>query len=97
VSAQLVTAADVASALSMTPRWVLAEARAGRLPCVRLGRAVRFELSAVERFVSEHRVAASVPLSERQAAPRARSRALDRRRVPTLTPPARLEPERRVS
>ena len=44
--------ADQAGAmLNVPPSWCLAEARAGRLPCVRLGRYVRFRHGDVEQWL----------------------------------------------
>jgi excisionase family DNA binding protein len=87
---RLATADQVAKALEMTPRWVLAEARAGRLPCVRLGRAVRFDTAEVAAFVAERHLDGRVeypnPVRDRA------SRKGSRRRVPTVTPPAALYP-----
>jgi excisionase family DNA binding protein len=39
---RLLTAQEAGALLSKTDRWVLAEARANRIPHVRLGRSVRF-------------------------------------------------------
>lgn len=41
--APLLTAEQAAELLSVPPSWVLAEARADRIPHVRLGRYVRFD------------------------------------------------------
>ena len=89
----LVTAEDVARLLSMTPAWVLAEARADRLPHYRLGRRVRFRLSEIEEWTAEQRRDLRVlgPKAPRNPAPRAGSRG----RVPTVTPPALLHPDER--
>jgi excisionase family DNA binding protein len=53
MSGRLLTAEELAAKLSKTPRWCLAEARAERLPHVRLGRSVRFREEAIDRWVAE--------------------------------------------
>jgi excisionase family DNA binding protein len=50
----LLTAEQAAELLTKKSRWLLAEARAGRFPCVRLGRSVRFRRESVERWIVEH-------------------------------------------
>lgn len=47
----LLTADDVAVLLSVPKSWVYAEARAGRIPHVTLGRYRRFRLEAIEAWV----------------------------------------------
>ena len=49
----LLTAQQAAALLSVPATWVLAEARANRLPHVRLGRYVRFEATELERWWQE--------------------------------------------
>lgn len=51
--ARLLTAAEVADRLSVTPGWVYAATRANRLPHVRLGRYVRFRADAIDRWLAE--------------------------------------------
>jgi excisionase family DNA binding protein len=41
----------IAERLAVTPAWVLAEARARRMPCYRLGRQVRFSWEGVEAYL----------------------------------------------
>ncbi len=41
--------------LAVSPQWVLAQARAGRIPHVRLGRYVRFEREQLEAWWSRRR------------------------------------------
>jgi excisionase family DNA binding protein len=48
VAATLVDAAEAARLLSVPTSWVLAEARADRIPHVRLGRYVRFSVEELE-------------------------------------------------
>jgi excisionase family DNA binding protein len=50
--ARLLEAEDVARYLGMRTDWVYREARAGRLPHVRLGRAVRFRRESLEAWVA---------------------------------------------
>ena len=45
-------AAEVAELLSVPKTWVLESARSGALPCVRLGRYVRFDRGDVEAWVA---------------------------------------------
>jgi excisionase family DNA binding protein len=50
---RLLTAAEVADRLSVTPGWVYAATRANRLPHVRLGRYVRFRADTIDRWLAE--------------------------------------------
>ena len=52
---KLLTAAEVAEALRVPVSWVYAAARTGQLPCVRLGRYVRFTADDLARHVDELR------------------------------------------
>jgi excisionase family DNA binding protein len=47
----LLTAQEVAERLGVTKDWVWAQARAGRIPHVRLGRYCRFREEAIEAWV----------------------------------------------
>jgi len=49
----LVDAQAVAVRLGVPVTWVRDQARSGALPCVRLGRYVRFDLDDVDRWLSE--------------------------------------------
>ena len=51
----LLTAAAAASLLSVRKSWVYEAVRDGRLPCVRIGRHVRFVRSDLERWVHQQR------------------------------------------
>jgi excisionase family DNA binding protein len=44
---------EVASYLGVKPSWVYAEARAGRIPHVRLGRYTRFQPESIEGWAAE--------------------------------------------
>jgi excisionase family DNA binding protein len=50
---RLLTAEEIAQRLGVRTQWVWAQARAGRIPHVRLGRYRRFRESAVEAWVCE--------------------------------------------
>jgi excisionase family DNA binding protein len=51
VSARLVDASAVAERLGVPKSWVLESARSGAMPCVRLGRYVRFDEDDVDRWL----------------------------------------------
>lgn len=51
------TAAEVADFLSVRASWVYAEARARRLPHVRVGRYVRFRRESIEAWAHAHETA----------------------------------------
>lgn len=44
---------DVARFLSMSGSWVYKEAEAGRLPCLRLGAALRFRPEVIRRWLEQ--------------------------------------------
>jgi excisionase family DNA binding protein len=48
---RLLTAEEIAERLGMKTQWVWAQARAGRIPHVRLGRYCRFRESAIEAWL----------------------------------------------
>ena len=50
---RLLTAEEVAERLGVTKEWVWAQARAGRIPHVRLGRYRRFRQEALEAWLCE--------------------------------------------
>jgi excisionase family DNA binding protein len=47
---RLLTADEAAALLNVPSSWILREARAGRVPHVRLGRYVRFDAEALEAW-----------------------------------------------
>lgn len=47
---------DVARFLSLSTSWVYKEAEAGRLPCVRIGAALRFRPEEIRTFLERQRV-----------------------------------------
>jgi excisionase family DNA binding protein len=51
----LLSPAEAAGLLSVRVSWIYDAARCGRLPCVRIGRHVRFLRSDLERWVAEQR------------------------------------------
>jgi len=57
VSDRLLTAGEVAKLLSVPERWVKDAACDGRIPCVRLGRYVRFDREDVLSWVAEQKTA----------------------------------------
>ena len=50
-ASRLLEVEDVASILGMRTDWVYREVRAGRLPHIRLGRAVRFRRESIESWI----------------------------------------------
>lgn len=50
---KLLTANEVAERLGVTPGWVWAQARAGRIPHVQLGRYRRFREEALEAWLRD--------------------------------------------
>jgi len=53
VSERLLTAAELAERLAVPKTWILESARSGAMPCVRLGRYVRFDLVDVEVWLQD--------------------------------------------
>jgi excisionase family DNA binding protein len=49
---RLLNVEDVARCLDVTPRWVYAEANAGRLPHVKVGRFFRFKPESIEDWLA---------------------------------------------
>jgi hypothetical protein len=52
-SEPLIDAVEMAHKLNVPQSWVRTEQRAGRIPCVKLGKYVRFRLNDVERVLAE--------------------------------------------
>lgn len=50
-ASRLLEAEDVANYLGVRTDWVYREVRAGRLPHIRLGRAVRFRRESIEAWI----------------------------------------------
>lgn len=67
MTGQLLTADQAAELLRVPKTWVLAEARADRIPHVRLGRYVRFEPAQLEQWWHARRRGPQVD-SRREAA-----------------------------
>ena len=57
----LLTPADAAKLLVVKTSWIYEAVRDGRLPCVRIGRHIRFLRADLERFVDGQRAASSRP------------------------------------
>ena len=66
---RLLTADEVAERLGVTRDWVWAQARAGRIPHVQLGRYRRFREDALEAWLDglERRASAPVCMSDSEA------------------------------
>jgi excisionase family DNA binding protein len=64
---RLLTVEEVAERLGMTKDWVWAQARAGRIPHVQLGRYRRFREEAIERWLEELEAELSLPEPRRKA------------------------------
>lgn len=52
---RLLTAAEVAELLSVPESWIRQETRAGRLPCLELGRYRRYDRTAVLDWLTDQR------------------------------------------
>lgn len=72
---RLLTAEEIAERLGVKTQWVWAQARAGRIPHVRLGRYRRFRESAVEAWVCQLEVesTSSIATSQRRVPTRSRA------------------------
>jgi len=55
VKSGLLNAAETARRLGLSVPHIYTLATAGSLPSIKFGKAIRFEESAVERFIREHR------------------------------------------
>ncbi len=66
---RLLTAEEIAERLGMKTQWVWAEARAGRIPHVRLGRYRRFRESSVEAWLRNLEGDSAAPTSSVAPAP----------------------------
>ena len=58
-ASRLLEVEDVANFLGMRTDWVYREVRAGRLPHIRLGRAVRFRRESIEAWIQSRERGAS--------------------------------------
>lgn len=50
---------QAAALLNVRPSWVRDATRAGRLPCIRVGRHLRFTRPMLERWAASHRIEAA--------------------------------------
>jgi excisionase family DNA binding protein len=66
---RLLTAEEVAERLGMRTDWVWAQARAGRIPHVRLGRYRRFRESALEAWLRKLETDSAAPTTADPPAP----------------------------
>jgi len=55
LSEPLLTPVEAAALLAVRRSWIYDAARSGQLPCVRVGRHVRFLRSDLERWVTQQR------------------------------------------
>lgn len=55
MTGRLLDAKAIAERLGVPESWVRESARSGSIPCVRLGRYVRFDLADVERWLEEQK------------------------------------------
>jgi len=69
---ELLTAAEVAELLRMTPAWVYEETRRNLIPHMRLGRYFRYRRSAIESWMSEIETGATLEKSKPPTAARRR-------------------------
>ncbi len=58
-ASRLLEVEDVANILGMRTDWAYREVRAGRLPHIRLGRAVRFRRESIEAWIQSRERGAS--------------------------------------
>lgn len=61
----LLHAEEAAELLKVKVSWLRAATRAGQLPCVRIGRYVRYTRPMLEAWLVKHRVNGSPPVSRR--------------------------------
>jgi hypothetical protein len=59
---RLLNLSRLSQALRLPREWLKAEALAGRLPCLRVGRRLRFDAEAVEQALSERACHVPSPL-----------------------------------
>jgi excisionase family DNA binding protein len=52
----LLDAEQAAALLNVRPSWIRDATRAGRLPCIRVGRHLRFTRPMLERWAAQHRI-----------------------------------------
>ena len=70
---------EVAEYLGMKVRWVYEEAKAGRLPHVRLGRYVRFRQESIDAWLEARESAVTMPVGTNRPAGGRTSRGTHRR------------------
>ncbi len=52
----LLDAEQAAALLNVRPSWIRDATRAGRLPCIRVGRHLRFTRPMLEQWAAQHRI-----------------------------------------
>lgn len=52
----LLDAEQAAKLLNVRPSWIRDATRAGRLPCIRVGRHLRFTRPMLEQWAAQHRI-----------------------------------------
>lgn len=52
----LLDAQQAAALLNVRPSWIRDATRAGRLPCIRVGRHLRFTRPMLEQWAAQHRI-----------------------------------------
>ena len=57
----LLDAEQAAALLNVRPSWVRDATRAGRLPCIRVGRHLRFTRPMLEQWATRHRIEGAAP------------------------------------
>ena len=62
---RLLDAAEVAGVLHVSTRWVRDATREGQLPCIRLGRQVRYRLDTIIEWVEGQESAKRAPASRK--------------------------------
>lgn len=70
--ARLVDASEIAARLGVPKSWVLESARSGAMPCVRLGRYVRFDDADVDAWIEKCKQPGR-PIALRRYEPKARA------------------------
>jgi excisionase family DNA binding protein len=64
-AATLVDAAQAAATLNVPESWLRSQSRAGKLPSVRLGKYIRFDIADVKRALRERQTSAARSRSSR--------------------------------
>ena len=65
----VMTVSEVAEYLRVNPQTVYRKAKAGELPAVRIGRAIRFRRAELDQWLSTVSVGSRIPVPEKHEAP----------------------------